>query len=133
MVKKPPYRHWLEEADKDFRYASWSLKSAEEDFYSFILFHFQQAAEKYLKAFIIFRKLPFKKIHELPQLVLMIKKVDKSFAKIDEHATFLNDFYVDTRYPVYWPTGHTRELAVKAQEAAKTIADFVRKKIGRKI
>jgi HEPN domain-containing protein len=130
MVKKPPYQHWLKEADKDFRYASWTLKNAEENFYSFILFHLQQAAEKYLKAFIIFKNLPFKKIHELPELVEIIKTTNESFAEIEEEATFLNDFYVDTRYPVYWPAGHTKEIALKAEEAAKTIGDFVKEKIG---
>jgi len=130
MAKKPYYQHWLEEADKDFRYASWSLENAEENFYSFILFHFQQAAEKYLKAYIVFKKLPFKKIHDLAELLAIIKIADQSFVKIENKAVFLNDFYVDTRYPVYWPTGHTKELAVKAKQAVQGIGSFVKKKIG---
>ncbi len=73
MVRKLPYQYWLEEANKDLRYASWSLETGEEDFYSFILFHFQQAAEKYLKTYIVFKNLPFKKIHELPELLKIIK------------------------------------------------------------
>lgn len=123
------YQNWLNEADKDFRYASWSLENAEEDFYSFILFHFQQAAEKYLKAYIVFKNLPFKKIHELPELLATIRAIDQSFAEIEEEALFLNDFYVDMRYPVYWPTGHTKELTVKAQQATKIIGDFVKERL----
>ena len=132
MVKNH-FGRWLKEAEKDFRYASWSLENAEEDFYSFILFHFQQAAEKYLKAFIVFKRLPFKKIHELPGLIKIIKTSDRSFVKIEKEAIFLNDFYVDTRYPVYWPTGYTKELAEKAKESAERIANFVKEKITGKI
>lgn len=130
-MAKPHYQNWLTEADKDFRYASWSLENAEEDFYSFILFHFQQAAEKYFKAYIVFKELPFKKIHELPELLATIKAINQSFAEIEEEAIFLNGFYVDTRYPVYWPTGHTKELAVKAQQVARKIGEFVKKRIGK--
>lgn len=131
MVDKAHHQHWLKEANRDFRYASWSLKNAEEDFYSFILFHFQQAVEKYLKAYIVFKKLPFKKIHDLPELIAVIKKKDPSFKKIEKEAIFLNDFYTDTRYPVYWPSGHTKKLAQKAKKAAKTIKELVEKKISR--
>jgi ribosome-associated protein YbcJ (S4-like RNA binding protein) len=45
-------REWLDKADEDFRFAEANLREGSE-FYAQICFHFQQAAEKYLKAFII--------------------------------------------------------------------------------
>ena len=51
---------WLEKADEDFQFAASVLE--ESPFYAQICFHFHQAAEKYLKSFIIARNLEFKKI-----------------------------------------------------------------------
>lgn len=129
MAKKPHYQQWLEMAEKDFRYACWSLENAEDDYFSFILFYFQQAAEKYLKACIIYKDLSFVKIHDLQELLKTIKQIDPSFSKIKNEVIFLSDFYVDTRYPVKWPTGHTKELALKAQETTQKIRDFVKGKL----
>ena len=53
---------WLKKADENFAFAESSLRGGSE-FYAQICFHFQQAAEKYLKAFIIFRQLPFNREH----------------------------------------------------------------------
>jgi HEPN domain-containing protein len=53
-------KEWLEKADEDFRFAETNLRSGNE-FYTQISFHFQQAAEKYLKAYIIHKGLAFDK------------------------------------------------------------------------
>lgn len=129
MSNEPYFKFWLTEADKDFHYASWSLDNAEEDFYSLILFHFQQAAEKYLKAFIVYKNLPFQKIHDLPELINLIKPIDDNFTEIEEEALYLNDFYVDTRYPVHWPIGHDKKLCLKAQKKVEKIGSLVRERM----
>lgn len=58
-------KEWLDRAEDDLGYAKASLDE-ELEFFDLICFHFQQAAEKYLKAFVVARGLQFKKIHELP-------------------------------------------------------------------
>ena len=58
---------WLKSADEDFEFAVLSLEDS--TFYAQICFHFQQAAEKYLKTFIITNDLEFKKIHDLTVLL----------------------------------------------------------------
>jgi len=124
-------KEWLDEVEEDFRFASASLAEHDE-FFSRICFHFQQAAEKYLKAFIVAKGLEFKKIHNLRILLNICKKKDKEFEELKETCFFLNAFYVDTRYPAFWPVGRTRDEAKKAEEAAKTIGNFVKEKISRK-
>ena len=119
---------WLAEAKEDFDFASFALKEKDR-FYSRICFHFQQAAEKYLKAFIVAYDLPFEKIHDLTKLIKICQQKDNSFANIKEEAKHLTDLYVDTRYPAFWPTGRTRKEAEKAKQAAQSIGDFVKKKI----
>ena len=49
MVDKQIINEWLAEADEDFNFASVNLDERDK-FYGRICFHFQQAAEKYLKA-----------------------------------------------------------------------------------
>lgn len=64
---------WLSKADDDFNFADANLKE-ESTFYAQICFHFQQAAEKYLKALIIAYDLEFEKIHNLVNLVKTCSK-----------------------------------------------------------
>lgn len=125
-------KEWLAEADEDFEFASASL-SEQDRFFSRICFHFQQAAEKYLKAFIIANELGLKKIHNLRILLDTCRKKDKKFQELKEACLFLNAFYIDTRYPAFWPVGRRREDAEKAKEAAQRIGDFVKEKVKGKI
>ena len=89
--------------------------------YAQICFHFHQAAEKYLKSFIIAYDLEFKKIHDLPVLLksCMAKKPDLQILMDD--CRLLNGFYIEARYPVHWPTQYTKEMALKAKSAAENI------------
>jgi len=52
---------WLKKAEEDYQFAASVLEGS--TFYAQICFHFHQAAEKYLKAFIVARDLDFQKIH----------------------------------------------------------------------
>ena len=49
MAEKALIKRWVEKAEEDFGYASLSLKEG-LSFFPQICWHFQQAAEKYLKA-----------------------------------------------------------------------------------
>jgi HEPN domain-containing protein len=88
----------------------------EMSFYAQICFHFQQAAEKYLKAYIVAYELAFKKIHELPELLRICKECNDSFSELQQECEFLTDFYIETRYPVHWPTHYTFQEAKKAKQ-----------------
>ena len=90
-----------------------------------ICFHFQQAAEKYLKAFIVANKLDFRAVHNLIELLELCKKKNPEFEKISEACHFLNPFYIDSRYPVNWPTHYDRNTAQKAKQYVEMIADIV--------
>jgi len=60
MVDKEIIQEWIQKADEDFKFA---LVNHEErkPFFAQICFHFQQAAEKYLKAYIVAHELDFRK------------------------------------------------------------------------
>lgn len=116
---------WLNKADEDFNFADANLSEG-SNFYAQICFHFHQAAEKYLKVFIIAHDLEFEKIHNLINLLKICGEQESSFLSLLEECEFLNPFYIDTRYPVHWPTNYTREKTLKARDATKRIAEIIK-------
>jgi HEPN domain-containing protein len=90
---------WIKKAEEDYQFAASVLEDS--TFYAQICFHFHQAAEKYLKAFIVARDLEFQKIHDLMVLLKTCSTVEPSFNEIQDDCRFLNRFYIDTRYPVH--------------------------------
>jgi HEPN domain-containing protein len=77
MVEPQIVIEWISKADGDFEFASTNLKEG-KIFFAQICFHFQQAAEKYLKAFIVANELEFRKIHDLPLLLKISLSKDPS-------------------------------------------------------
>lgn len=122
------YREWLVKADEDFNFAFVNLED-EREFFDQICFHFQQAGEKYLKAYIVAKKLDFRKIHELPTLLQICRDDDEEFTELEDSCIYLTEFYIDTRYPTYWQDRATKQHALRAKEEAKKIADFVKDKL----
>jgi len=95
MVDIEIIREWLTKADEDFEFALVNLKEG-KTFFAQICFHFQQAAEKYLKSYIIAQELEFRKVHELPLLLKRCASKDPSLEQLQEDCEYLTTFYVDT-------------------------------------
>ncbi|MEW6326659.1 MAG: HEPN domain-containing protein [Thermodesulfobacteriota bacterium] len=127
MVDIEVVREWLTKADEDFAFAQVNLEE-EKPFFAQICFHFHQAAEKYLKAYIIAHELDFRKVHDLILLLKICLANDVSFAQLRDDCDYLNTFYVETRYPVHWPTHFTRGEAQKASQAAENIRTLIKSK-----
>lgn len=124
MVNSKIIQEWLEKADEDFEFASSVMKDSV--FYAQICFHFHQASEKYLKAFIVAHELEFKKIHDLSVLLKTCLTKDSGLQTLPEDCQFLNGYYIETRYPVHWPTKYTRDETLKAKIAAQNIRDTIK-------
>jgi len=124
MVDRRIVEEWLVKADEDFGFAS----SVVEDstFFAQICFHYQQAAEKYLKAFIVAYELELKRIHDLLELLKICRTQQPTLSGLEEDCIFLRGFYIDTRYPVHWPTNYTKENALKAKDAASKIGTAIK-------
>jgi HEPN domain-containing protein len=113
MVDTKIVEEWISKADEDFEFAFLNLNEG-KTFFAQICFHFQQASEKYLKAYIIGQELEFRKIHDLPVLLKICFSKDPSLEQLREDCEYLAPFYVDTRYPVHWPTNFSFQEAQKA-------------------
>jgi len=50
-------------------------------------------------------------------------------AKLKEDCILLSSAYIDTRYPVHWPTDYTRETAEKLYASACNISGLIREQI----
>ena len=129
MTSKVVIKEWVYKADQDFGFASAALANSYE-FYDQLCFFFQQAGEKYLKAYIVKHELPFKKVHNLVELMEICKTNDTEFENLRDACKTLNPLYIEPRYGDTMFKIYTKEEALSAQEAARKIQQFVRKKLG---
>lgn len=65
-----------------------------------IFFHLQQAAEKLLKALLSFMKINFPKIHDLEELLNLIRQNNINLQTDNEKLTDLEDYAVEGRYSI---------------------------------
>lgn len=88
-------------------------------------FHAQQAAEKYLKAYMSFHEIEFPFIHNLEKLVALCTAHDPGFAAIKQTASSLTPFAVEARYDEnFWPDSDTTREAIRdAERIRKFIFD----------
>ena len=87
---------WIEKADED-RLVVHQLFEADSIARGTIGFHCQQAAEKYLKAFLIFHGIEPERTHNLEFLLARCSDIDTIFSAID--LLNLTDYGVEARYP----------------------------------
>lgn len=128
MANQQIVKEWIAKADEDFQYAKVSLDE-KLPFYSQICFHLHQAAEKYLKAYIVAKELRFQKLHNLVTLLQRCAESDSEFTILSDLVTELNPFYIETRYPGLIDESVTRRQADEALRMVEKIASFVKKKL----
>jgi len=120
-------KEWIEKAEEDYGFACASMENT--DYFAQVCFHFQQAAEKYLKAFIVAHKLEFRAVHNLLELLEICRQNEPGIQELQEACRFLNPFYIDTRYPVHWPAHYDKNTGIKAKEETSKIKDWVKKSL----
>lgn len=92
-------------------------------FFDTACFHAQQAAEKYLKAFLASRDIEHLRTHDLEQLLGQCILLDKTFSEIEPEAGILTPYAINVRYETeFWPTQEETEIAIKS---ANKIREFV--------
>jgi len=78
-------------------------------------FHCQQAAEKALKAFLVWQAVPFEKVHSLTYLLDLCEAQEPGFTLLRERADTLAPYAVDIRYP-------SEAMAISPDEAQEALA-----------
>lgn len=116
QVKRELVRQWLDKAASDVGLAAYLL-SADAPYLEAVAFHAQQAAEKYLKAFLVQHQIEFPKTHDLGRLLDLVSQVDSVLSSSLDEVASLTPYGVETRYPGDLP-GVTAQEAQKAVELA---------------
>ncbi len=110
---------WLEKARRDLQAAQNEFK-ADETLTDIICFHAQQSAEKYLKAYLVYREIEFPKTHVLEDLVLLAAQKESLFLKLKDDVNQLTPYAVEMRYPEFeLPSLEDTKEAVEIAERVK--------------
>lgn len=113
---------WIKKAEGDLTAAEMTLNIKLDD--QFIAaFHAQQAIEKYLKAFLVWRQVPFPKTHEIKKLLSLLPAEDEKLVKELVEADWLSPYGVEFRYPLEEVVD--LETAKKAVDQAKKVQQAV--------
>lgn len=93
MANSKSTQMWFAKARQDLKTAK-HLRPLEEDFFSGIVFHCQQCAEKSIKGFLTFHNVRVLKTHDMDTLLTSIKSIEP---QLEEKYTELRIF---TKYAV---------------------------------
>jgi HEPN domain-containing protein len=119
------HERWLKIVEEDLKVAKMLL---EEEVFATVTYHCQQAAEKVLKAYLVFKKQEVIKTHDLMKLVGLCCKLNGDFKVLHDATELLNPFATKFRYPTEFdvPDYNDTKDAIKQ---AQRIVNFVLKKI----
>ncbi len=122
QVKWDYVQQWLDKARKDLAAGEVLLKEEFED-YENVGFHAQQAAEKFVKAFLVCHQIEFPKSHDMALLRQLVARIDPRLAEKLAIADSLTPYGVEFRYPGDLPSVSRTEgeKALRAAEQAREL------------
>ena len=115
---------WQRLADMDLNSARYLLNMRPIPL-EIICYHCQQAAEKYLKGYIVLKGKNPPKIHDLDELLKLCLSFSDAFQDIADECSDLTVFGVQPRYPMELVL--EEQDALQALSSAKVVRDFLLK------
>lgn len=124
---KKEYQRWIKQAGRDLDDAEYGARG---DRHNLACFLSQQGTEKALKAYLYLQGQQIVWGHSASELVDDASQSDAAFQALKEQASFLDRFYIPTRYPNGLPGGIPSDSFVardsrEAIERYRAIIDFV--------
>ncbi|TVR71867.1 MAG: HEPN domain-containing protein [Sphaerobacteraceae bacterium] len=116
-------REWLVAANNDLLAVSRLLQ--DPPLTALAAFHCQQAVEKALKGYLMWHDTPFRKTHNLLELVEQCSTHDGSFIELKEIAESLTPYATEARYPDT-ELDMSREALADSQRMVTSALAFVR-------
>jgi HEPN domain-containing protein len=92
-------QEWIDIAEEDFKLAEHGMSISSGISYRIIAFHSQQCAEKYLKAYLVFKNIEFPYTHNITTLLDLCSSIDESFEKLRD-ADILTSYATALDIPV---------------------------------
>ncbi len=98
MKPKDKYiKEWFIKAEHDLKSAELIFKKRK--YYDTTVILLQQAVEKYLKGYLIYKGWKLNKIHDLSELIKEAIKYNKKFEKFIDLSLELTEYYFEEKYP----------------------------------
>ena len=94
----PKHSDWILFAQRDLKAAKIIIQHEQESI-SVALYLSQQCAEKALKGYLVYKKAPLRKTHDLLSLMYACADFDAKFNKLVQNAIDLNPLSTCSRYP----------------------------------
>ena len=116
---------WIRKAEHDLA-AVGLLIVSDDPPWDIVVFHAQQAAEKFLKAFLVARGQQPPKVHDLPRLLKLCVTFAPDLASFVDECTFLSPLAVLSSYPGDEPES-AREDAEKGVDIARRVREAILK------
>jgi HEPN domain-containing protein len=118
---------WVEKAEGDFRSAQRELRVRSRPNHDLMCFLSQQCAEKYLKGLLTEASIPFRRIHDLEELLDALLPIAPQLEAFRKGLASLTDHAVDFRYP---GESATKEVAKAAFANCRAVRKEIRGILG---
>lgn len=92
-------------------------------------FHLQQAVEKYLKGFLLFKGRSPRRIHDLEILIQEVISLDEDFSSFLPACQRITEYYIETRYPIGIQTSFGREILDNDLATVHSLIELIYRKI----
>lgn len=119
------YYKWLEKALSDLQTAR-LIKTYDGDCYA-VAFHCQQAIEKALKGWLLFKSGRHYDGHNLTYLCRQAAQLDSNFQEYLDESAALNNYYIETRYPTDLPFVITEQEIISVLRMAEDVFAYIRR------
>ncbi|MGH9843789.1 MAG: HEPN domain-containing protein [Blastocatellia bacterium] len=118
---------WIEKAEEDWVMMLKGYRARKDPAYNASCFHAQQCAEKYLKGGLEEAGIPFRKTHDLKELLTQSLAVEPTWNSLDPELDNLNRFSILFRYP---GRSAVKSDAKKAVEDCRKVRRVIRTSLG---
>ena len=118
---------WIAFAEEDLLMAQYTIKMKKDIPCRLIAFHAQQCAEKYLKAYLVFKRVDFPYTHDIFRLLELCSE-SGNWAETIEEAKRLTLYAITTRYPGSQDKV-TKDEALNAIDLATRVRQVVRSRL----
>jgi HEPN domain-containing protein len=123
MVDSRRYHDWFEKAQRDLKSAT--ILKEHNCGNDMAAFHCQQAIEKALKSYLLFKTKELQEGHSLIFLCKLSSSHNTTFKKYIKDCAFINQYYIETRYPADNPIFINDEEIEDCLLITQTILSFV--------
>lgn len=123
MVDTLRYRDWIDKSERDIKSAK--ILKEHDCGNDVVAFHCQQAIEKILKAYLIIKGDGVVSGHSLLYLCKLAQGHEGNFKKYIKDCGFVNQYYIETRYPADSPLIVSDYEADECIKIAEEIYNYV--------